>query len=330
MIPEPFEELLLRHWGILGPVDASLVRDDPFRQTWWIRSRNGHMMMKWLGDPRQNDRSTNSLRLSHWATTQGAPVVQVLPTIDGAECLVLDEGTLAIFEYVDATVGVGDWRALGRAVGRLHTISVPEFAQRSALSPETAVPLATSRLEAFLSETRHDADLLQHVTRSLDILQNLPSFRDLPIGLIHTDLGIAHTMTRTTGEITFLDTLGIGTGPLILDIPPIACEHLSHLDTHGSASRLNASAAWDFLSEYSRFRMPAANEPAMLKTAHQAYEIIQAAHYIDLYRRSDNQEMLARAHAYFHWLGYVEEMVERDLLPLLERGLRELAKRDRD
>jgi len=292
------------------------VRDDPYRRTWWMNTRNGPIMIKWFGDPHERDTVVNSLRLSHWASGQGAAIVQLQPLRDGSVCLDEEDGVLTVFEYVDGAVGVGDWKVFGRAVGRLHTLPVPEFAQRSYFCPRRSVPDAERQLNAFLAASPV-GELAEYARRSLALLRELPPFAGFPLGILHTELGIAHTLTRATGEIAFLDTLDIGIGPLAMDLPPIFCEHLSHLNTEGKASHLNLRATKEFLEEYERFRPFTTQERQNMLAVHRAHHICHAARYLDQARRSGAQELLKRALNHFRWLDYVEEMVPRDLDPLL-------------
>ena len=315
----PFDEILQTHWGMRGPLDARILREDPYRRTWWMETANGPVMIKWLGEPGQQDLAASSLRLLHYATVHGAPTVQVIPTREGAAYCSVANGILAVFEYVDAAWGTGNWKALGRAVGRLHAVPLPEFARRSPLSPAGAIPDAQRALRAFLADAGDDHELVPSARKALDIIEGLPPLGRLPIGIVHTDLGIAHTVTRMTGEITFLDTLDVGIAPLALDMPAVTCEHLSHLDSHGIASGLNVEAASQFFEEYTKYRAVEDQGFDLLLEIHQVYEITQAARLLDIHRRTGEQRMLDEAARYFRWLDYVEVMVPRDLLPLLGR-----------
>jgi Ser/Thr protein kinase RdoA (MazF antagonist) len=284
-------------------------------------TRNGPVMIKWFGNPDERDTVVASLRLHYWAAQQGAALAQLLPVRDGSVSLDEEDGVLAVFEYVDGAVGVADWKVLGRAVARLHTLGTPEFARRSRFCPRRSLPEGERHLTGFLARSRGQ-ELHEPAERALGILRTLPSLRVLPIGIIHTDMGIAHTLTRSTGEVVFLDTLDIGVGPLAMDFPPILCEHLSHLDTGGKASRLNRSAACEFLEEYERIRPLTPHERRLILPIHRAYIICHAARYLDQAWRSGAPEFLARARTYFHWLDYAEQMIPQDLVPLLTGSAR--------
>ena len=314
---ERFEDILQIQWGMRGPLNARVLREDQYRRTWWMDTANGPIMIKWLGEPGQQDLAAGSLRLLHYATTQGAPTVQVIPTREGAAYCTVHNGILAVFECVDAAWGTSDWKALGRAVGRLHAVPLPEFARRSPISPGGAIPAAMRNFQAFVADAGTDHELVPRARKALGILKALPPMGKLAIGVVHTDLGIAHTITRTTGEITFLDTLDIGIAPLSFDLPAVICEHLSHLDSHGAASGLNTEAARQFFIEYTKYRPVPDEERNLMLSVHQAYHIILAARYLDIHRRTGEPQMLASAKRYFDWLDYAEVMVPRDLIPLL-------------
>lgn len=310
------EETAEHHWGLRGPFVIRQVRDDPFRRTWWMKTRNGPVMIKWFGNPEEHDTVVSSLRLHHWAVRQGAAFAQILPLTDGTVSVSEEDGELAIFEYVDGTVGVADWRALGRAVARLHAIGMPEHAPRSQFCLDRSLPEAERQLTMFLATSR-GSEMREAVHRALGLLRALPPLGALPVGIIHTDMGISHTLTRSTGEIAFLDTLDLGIGPLAVDFPPIFCEHLSHLDVTGRASHLNRAAARAFLEEYERIRPLSPQERQLILPVHRAYLISRAAHCLEQAWRTGARDITSRVRSYFHWLDYVEEMVPRDLAPLV-------------
>ena len=307
------EELIERNWGLHGPFAIRAVREEPYRRSWWADTRHGPVMVKWFGDPGRRELIESSLRLARWSAEQGAPVVQIIARRTGGDSIVVNDGVLAVFEYVDGAVGAGNWRALGRAVAHLHTLEVPEFAERSPAAPARALPEAYRSLRGFDAE----GDIADRISRALALLRELPQTFDVSTGMVHADIGIAHTLTRTTGEIVFLDTLDIGIGPLILDFPPILCEHLSHFNSAGEADRLDSAAAGEFLEEYERVRPISASERAAMIDLHRSYMVMRAARALDEARRSGSLDLLERARHYFRWLEYVEEMVPRDLAPLL-------------
>jgi len=307
------EELIGHHWALHGPFAIRAVREEPYRRSWWADTRHGPVMLKWFGDPGKRELVESSLRLARWSAEQGAPVVQIIARRTGGDSIEVNGGTLAVFEYVDGAVGARNWRALGRAAAQLHTLEAPEFAERSPAAPARALPEAYRSLREFDA----DGDVASQIAHVLGLLRDLPLAFDVPMGLVHADMGIAHTLTRASGEIVFLDTLDIGIGPLMLDLPLILCEHLSHFNTSGRADRLDVSAAGEFLEEYERVRAIPASERAAMIDLHRAYMIMRAARALDEAQRSGSLDLLERARHYFRWLEYVEEMVPRDLAPLL-------------
>ncbi len=280
-------------------------------------TRTGPVMVKWFGDPGRIEAIGSSLRLLHWTAQQGASVVQIITQRNGGEYHEFGDGLLVVFEYVDGAVGAGNWRSLGRTVARLHMLAPPEYAERSPIAPRVALPRAYSQMRSFTAGGNLDAELADYVQRGLELLRELPVFLDVSTGLIHGDIGIAHTVTRPTGEITFLDTLDIGIGPLVMDFPPILCEHLSHMNEKGFADRLDLDATRQFFDDYQRVRPLSADERESLLVAHQIFMIGRAVRTLEQAIRSGSSELRTRAIVWFQWLDYVGDMIERDLAPVL-------------
>ena len=313
------EELVSQHWGLRGPYTTRQLRDEPYRLTWWMQTRDGTVMIKWFGDPGREDTVVSALRLVHWAAQQGVPLSQLIMPRSGPEHLRFGDGVCVMFEYIDGAMGVNDWGALGRSVARLHTLTPPEFAERSPVAPRTGLASAHRSLRAYLETEQPDEPLADTISRTLDLLRELPVYADAPAGLIHGNLGIGHTITRASGEIAFLDTLDIGIGPFSLDFTPILCEHLSHLGADGIGERLDIDAARVFFREYEKIRPIPDMERGKILHMQQAFIVAKAARELDQSRYAGSAELQSRARTTFRWLEYVCRMVEHDLPQALDR-----------
>ena len=156
---------------------------------------------------------------------QGYPAPHVIPTRAGQ--LVGHYGgwsTLALAYIEGETVddSLEDFRAIGARLGELHQIDLDQAMQVCPRIPHARgqpKSTVTDWIKGLLTvQARIPRELYGLYEFSLQTLQTIATWRDMPMAILHSDANAFNAVRTAGGEIVLIDWDGAGIGPAILDL----------------------------------------------------------------------------------------------------------------
>lgn len=223
------------------------------------------------GDPRQW--FEDWLRVQDYLANKGIPAPAPIRTKSGHLCIAREGYICAVLPYVegqpfDATPE--KLRSLGRIVGWLHSVPIPDTLRGVAARQEPSVhlPIIRKVVERAVEDLPQDYRWVADEARRQ--LAELPSFEDLPRSLIHTDLAWSNLLQDAAGQLWLVDFEGAGVGPLVVDLVEVTT-YLT--DVEGGVAKLDTEGARSFYEGYTSARRLAAQELDAFPAAHRYHQL---------------------------------------------------------
>lgn len=135
-------------------------------------------------------------------------ISQILQTNDGKNFIKIDDNKLLyLIKYIEGKhpdPTIETYKELGRITGILH--KVKNFPFKTDFDADIVI-----------MDLKKNADKFKFGKEYHEILNNLPSFQNLPQTLIHTDVSLSNTIVNENGTFILIDWDEAGIGTTVLD-----------------------------------------------------------------------------------------------------------------
>jgi Ser/Thr protein kinase RdoA (MazF antagonist) len=108
-----------------------------------------------------------------------------------------------------------NWHKLGIITANLHNIEGYPYS-------------SLFTFDSVMPELFENVKMFKFGKEYLYLVNTLPDFKDLPISLIHTDIGLHNAVMKHDGNLVLVDWDDSGTGPTVIDLGfPLICQFIS-------------------------------------------------------------------------------------------------------
>ncbi len=209
------KELIQQNWPINNISDIHPLQQQGERIVYRVTGEKGSFTFKIVDHSKTEQQLQQDTEVFDFLERYKFPAPCLLRSKNDKDYVQIENKFVIALTYIDGVVPQrtpGNHYKLGETIADLH--SLPNiFPHESSFTFSTEIPAMLQR--AGRSQIGH-----QYV----ELVEELPDFKDLTDGLIHTDLRLGNTILTSKGELVVIDWDDAGRGPILLDLGyPLIC-----------------------------------------------------------------------------------------------------------
>lgn len=179
-----------------------------------VQAKQGSFILKVADESASEESVRKNSAVFEFLAQHGFPAPRVLRTRAGRDYAAFDSALAYVLTYVEGRTPPAvptTFRKLGDLMGRLHRLE--GYPHRSNFTVGSEVPVMLERGRRFGADPKY-----------MDLVRDLPNFDDVPVALIHTDVGPHNAVETRNGDLVLVDWDDAGLGPRIFDLGfPLIC-----------------------------------------------------------------------------------------------------------